>query len=366
MKISKASRSLLLSELYESKKMIFRIVNLPEPAKNYVIMSVSPFLSLLCVGIDDLFSDDSKLSEGYGSKHKLDFANLVAKNRSSIKLLTDKNISKAITIIDQHIFEFNMHLQKNYNWIQKSFISMFGQPDLGVYYYKGIPFSNTCQMSIYTDMFHTTADRNFGEVIRDFSELQFSFINQMVLMLEDKKLPRIEGNKLKSNLDYDDFSSRDFIFYNRKKRNIFVNIEDKSLALFLFNLKCQLSFVINILPSIVSFENSLKYRIEMITYYHSVKTITFLIKKGRFPAKPESKTILDRILSNFNNFFSENNLRNNLYHYELSKDNLSMNFSGNYFVNMVEYQTKQNFDSVVNIMTNDIIQTIEVIDKILN
>jgi len=121
------SKRQLLYELYESKKMIFRILRLPVKSQSLVSMSIPPFLSLLCDGIDKLFSEDnSKISEEFGLINEISFTKLMSQNRASIKLLTYKKISKAIKKIDKQLLSFNNALTKDYNILQKCYVSVFG------------------------------------------------------------------------------------------------------------------------------------------------------------------------------------------------------------------------------------------------
>ena len=371
MNLLDVSRKQLLYELYESKKMLYRILNLPVKSQSLVSMSISPFLSLLCDGIDNLFSEENtRLSENLGLIDEISFTKLMSQNRASIKLLTDKKISNAIKIIDKQLLSFSTALTKDYNILQKGFVSIFGQPDLGVYFYKGIAFSNTSQVSIYQDMFRKltnddiTSDR-LGPIMRDFSAIQSSYINTATSLLEGNLLPKIDSIKCKVNIIDSDFTQEDFIFSNEAKRNVFMNSTiDKNIALYLFNMKCQLLFSLKLIPQIIERNHALRFRIEMIVYYHSVKTIKFLIQKNKFPLNNITKKIVDNILVDFNSIFMDNNLRNNIYHYKLSEDNAQMEMTNDFFISMVEFQTQQNFNDIFNIIENDMEKLIEVLDEI--
>lgn len=364
------SRRQLLYELYESKKMIYRILNLPVKSQSLVSMSISPFLSLLCDGIDNLFSEEnSKLSESLGLIDEVSFTKLMSQNRASIKILTDKKISNAIKIIDKQLLSFNNALTKDYNILQKGYVSIFGQPDLGVYYYKGVAFANTSQLSIYQDMFrkmtnNDITDSRLGPIIRDFSEIQSSYINSFVSQIEGNLLPKIESEKCKVNIIDSNFSEKDFIFLNEAKRNVFMSSDDKNSTLYLFNLKCQLSFSLKIIPLIIERNHALRFRIEMIVYYQSVKTMEFLIKNNKFPLNNTTKEIIDNVLIDFNSTFLNNNLRSNIYHYRFSEDNAQMEMTNDFFISMVEFQTQQNFNDIFTIIENDMEKLIEVLDEI--
>lgn len=209
--ILEASRTQLLTEIYEAKKMLYRILNLPTESQSLISMSISPFLSLLCEGIDNLFSeDDVKFSENYGLIYGMSFTKLMNQNRASVKLLTDKKITRAIKTIDKQLIAFNQDLVREYNLLQRDYISMFGQPDLGIYFFENVAFSNTSQLSIYQDMFRQIAIDNLGNntlgfIIRDFSASQANSISSFASAIEGKTLPKIDSNKCKLDISDNDF-----------------------------------------------------------------------------------------------------------------------------------------------------------------
>lgn len=368
--ILEASRTQLLTEIYEAKKMLYRILNLPTESQSLISMSISPFLSLLCEGIDNLFSeDDVKFSENYGLIYGMSFTKLMNQNRASVKLLTDKKITRAIKTIDKQLIAFNQDLVREYNLLQRDYISMFGQPDLGIYFFENVAFSNTSQLSIYQDMFRQIAIDNLGNntlgfIIRDFSASQANSISSFASAIEGKTLPKIDSNKCKLDISDNDFSEKDFIFIDERKRNIFLHSENKNLSLYLFNIKCQMSFALKLAPKIIDRNHALRFRVEIIAYYQSMKTIDFLIKKGKLLLSSTKMEILDKLLINFNNIFSDNYLRNNIYQYRFSDDNVHMVMKNDYFISMIEFQTRQDFNCVFGNIERDMTELIEVLDEI--
>lgn len=368
--ILEASRTQLLTEIYEAKKMLYRILNLPTESQSLISMSISPFLSLLCEGIDNLFSeDDVKFSENYGLIYGMSFTKLMNQNRASVKLLTDKKITRAIKTIDKQLIVFNQDSVRDYNLLQRAYISMFGQPDLGIYFFENVAFSNTSQLSNYQDMFRQIAIDNLGNntlgfIIRDFSASQANSISTFASAIEGKVLPKIDSKKCKLDISDNDFSEKDFIFIDERKRNIFLHSENKNLSLYLFNIKCQMSFALKLAPKIIDRNHALRFRVEFIVYYQSMKTIDFLIKKGKLLLSSTKMEILDKLLINFNNIFSDNNLRNNIYHYRFSDDNVHMVMKDDYFISMIEFQTRQDFNCVFGNIERDMNKLIEILDEI--
>lgn len=361
------SRLQLFNELYESKKMIYRVLNLSSDVQSMLSISLSPFLSLLCNSIDDLFSsDENKISDNFEEIMGIKVSKLISQNRASVKLLTDKKISKATSIIGKQLETFNRELQSDYSFIQKAYVDIFGQPDLGVYFYTNIPFANTSQLSIYNDALkNLNADTNqLGPLIKKFSEYQAALINSVLSPIEGKTWDKIEKSNCIADISQTDFMDKDYIIYNDKKRNIFLNIKDKNHALYLFNMQCQLNFASKIIPKII-LDNSLGYRIEMIIYYHSVKSIDFIYRKKRnmFASKYFSK--IEGIIDQSNKLFLNNNLRSNLYHHNLSEDNKNMEISSNIFASMVEFQTRENFTFVMDTVRKETLKLINLLNELL-
>ena len=290
-------------------------------------------------------------------------------NRASVKLLTDKKITRAIKTIDKQLIAFNQDLVRDYNLLQRAYISMFGQPDLGIYFFENVAFSNTSQLSIYQDMFRQIAIDNLGNntlgfIIRDFSASQANSISSFASAIEGKTLPKIDSKKCKLDISDNDFSEKDFIFIDERKRNIFLHSENKNLSLYLFNIKCQMSFALKLAPKIIDRNHALRFRVEIIVYYQSMKTIDFLIKKGKLLLSSTKMEILDKLLINFNNIFSDNYLRNNIYHYRFSDDNVHMVMKNDYFISMIEFQTRQDFNCVFGNIERDMTELIEILDEI--
>ena len=121
------SRAQLISEVYESKKMSYRLINLPRDIQGYVATSLLPYLSLICDGIDSLFEANNILpSSEFEDINEISFTKLIGRTRASSKLLTDKaKINKAINILDKDIRNFCDELKKDYSEEQIAFVNMF-------------------------------------------------------------------------------------------------------------------------------------------------------------------------------------------------------------------------------------------------
>lgn len=61
MDLVQVSRSQLISEVYECKKMLYRLINLPEDVLSNISNSLLPYLSMICDGIDNLFQTEDSV-----------------------------------------------------------------------------------------------------------------------------------------------------------------------------------------------------------------------------------------------------------------------------------------------------------------
>lgn len=366
------SRLNLISEVYESKKMIFRIINLPEEIQPLVTTSFIPYLSMICDGIDSLFKDnETKPSEIFGDVGGKSFTYLIGKTRASSKLFTDKKIGKALNIINKEIERFNMSLRNGYYEKELAYIIENGQPDLGVYYYKNKPFANTSQLLIYQEDFFEIFDsfdsiEKVGPIIQEFSMNQAQYINSILSELEGNQLDIIQRENCIVELDELDFKTKDYIFSQEKYRNIFNNVLDKRISLYLFNVMCQLNFSMLLLNKLIDSSHSLKYRLELLIYYNSVQAIKYVHTRESGNLNISLKKEMTAIIEFQNILFSKNNsLRNNVYHYVFSEDNLNMEINNDYFISMVEFQTERNFDEVMLDIRNDMKKITELIETMI-
>lgn len=92
MDLLQISRNQLISEVYESKKMICRLINLPRDIQGNISISLIPYLSMVCDGIDSLFQTEESIvfSSEFEDINGKSFTTLIKKVRASSKLLTDK------------------------------------------------------------------------------------------------------------------------------------------------------------------------------------------------------------------------------------------------------------------------------------
>lgn len=348
MDLLQASRSQLISEIYECNKMIYRLINLPENIRSYISNSLLPYLSMICDGIDGLFPTEEPvvLSSKFEDINGISFTTLIQKNRASSKLLTDKkSIRNAIKILDSETKNFHDELRKNYTKVQLAYVEIFGQDDLGIFYYKNKPFANTSQINLYINPFNSSVGE-VGNHLFKFSKQVAMYINEFYSLLEGHILPHLKQEDYITNVNCEDFIYQDYIYSEEKRRNIFNNVLDERVSLYLLNMQCQLNFAINILDLLID-EHPLKYRIQLLIYYYSVKAIDFASKSGYLEALEEHREKITIVIETHKKIFNSSTFRNNLFHYKFSPK-INFSLSKNYFEIMVETLTSVSLENLLN------------------
>lgn len=124
------------------------------------------------------------------------FQELVKSIRVSYKLYSDKKVNKINTILKKEGISRLELLTKNYNFIQRKYIQKFGQEDLGVFFFNGVPYGNSSQMSIYLEnllsirsieSIKNINDETFILATKYFENIA-KFINSVVVSPYDKNI----------------------------------------------------------------------------------------------------------------------------------------------------------------------------------
>lgn len=355
------SRSQLISEVYECKKMLYRLINLPEDVRSNISNSLLPYLSMICDGIDNLFQteDPVVLSSKFEDINGKSFTTLIKKIRASSKLLTDKkNLRISIKMLDSETKKFHDELIKDYTEEQLAFVKACGQDDLGVFYYKNKPYANSSQINLYIKPFNSSVG-DVGKDIFKFSMQVAMYINGFCSVLEGHTLPHLKQEDYITNVDCEDLISLDYIYSEEKQRNIFNNVIDKGVSLYLLNMQCQLNFALNILDLLID-EHPLKYRIQLLIYYYSVQAIDFAFSSGYLEELEERQETITSVIETHKRIFNCSTFRNNLFHYNLSTE-ITPSLSENYFESMVETLTSV---SLENLLTS-VYKEMDIVEKLI-
>lgn len=359
-----ASRAQLISEVYESKKMIYRLISLPSDTQGYVSTSLLPYMSLICDGIDSLFKEDNiALSSGFEDVNEISFTKLIGRTRASAKLLTDKKkINKAINILDEEITNFCNLLKRGYSQEQIDYVNMYGQADLGIFYFKNKPFANTCQLNLYIKPLNSDIVKVGGDVYK-FSIQVGQYIQGFLSGFEGDTLEEIKRENYIRKVDNADFKYTDYIFSDEKHRDIFNDKNDKGLALYLFNMQCQLNFSLSIL-NVVLDNHSLKFRIQLLTYYYSVQALKYAFGSDMQRLDRKHQDMIGKVVDKHNEVFESNTFRNNLFHYKISIESLGK-IDSNYFESMVKEETSVDLNELLIIVYKEMYKIEALIEEII-
>ncbi|SDO07936.1 hypothetical protein SAMN05518871_1105 [Psychrobacillus sp. OK028] len=360
MDLLQISRSQLISEVCESEKMLKRLNNVPLDSRSYFSSSLLPYLSMICDGIESLFpyEDTVALSSEFEDINGMSFTTLIKKIRASSKLLTDKkNIQTSIKMLDSEMTKFHDELIKDYNMWQLAYVKILGQEDLGVFYYKNKPFANSSQINLYIKPFNSSV-MGVGEGLYKFGCQSARYISRFCSELADG-VPQLKKEAYITTLDCNDFTHRDYVYSQKKHRNIFNNAIDRGVALYLLNMQCQLNFALMILDLLIE-EHPLKYRIQLLIYYYSVQAIDFAFNSGYLAKLEEHQETITTVIQTHKKIFKQNTLRNNLFHYKLSEE-VNPSFGESYFQSMVETHTAKSLEDLL----TTVYEEMDIVEKLI-
>lgn len=360
MDLLQISRSQLISEVYESEKMLNRLKNVPLDSRSYISSSLLPYLSMICDGIVSLFPDEDTvvLSREFEDINGKSFTTLIKKIRASSKLLTDKrNIRTSIKMLDSEMTKYHDELIKDYTMWQLAFVKILGQDDLGVFYYKNKPFANSSQINLYIKPFNSSV-MGVRESLYKFGWQSTRYISRFCSELVGCA-PQLKKEAYIINLDCKDFIHQDYIYSDKKRRNIFNNAIDKGVALYLLNMQCQLNFALMILDLLIE-EHPLKYRIQLLIYYYSVQAIDFSFSSGYLAELEEHQETITTVTQTHKKIFKDNAFRNNLFHYKLSEE-IKPSLDESYFRAMVETHTATSLEELL----TTIYEEMDIVEKLI-
>jgi hypothetical protein len=185
------------------------------------------------------------------------------------------------------------------------------------------------------------------------------YINGFYSVLEGHTLPHLKQEDYITNVDCEDLIPQDYIYSEEKHRNIFNNVIDKGISLYLLNMQCQLNFALNILDLLID-DHPLKYRIQLLIYYYSVQAIDFAFSSGYLEELEELQETITVVIETHKTIFNGSTFRNNLFHYKLSEE-INPSLSKNYFEIMVETLTSA---SLENLLTT-VYKEMDIVEKLI-
>lgn len=328
----------LLIEVQEVYEMMDKLTNSDVEITSYISTSLIPYLSFVCDGLDYFHSGTNKVhSSWYEDIEENSVQKLIKENRSALKLYSENKKSKVISKLEDDTSLFYEFLTSDYNLIQKIYIKLFGQHDLGIYSFRKIEYANTYQLFKNVKNLYIDNNRITGPIMREFGIVLANYISK-ASGYPVSKTP----NKIFSLND--NFTHRDVYFKNSKRFNAFNRTDEKYWRLFLYNYYCQNNFIRNILPVVLGVRRNFYYRMKFCTYLLSIKGLDLLANKV-----PEIKELYsdinELIIARESILPIKSNLRKNLFHYNV--ENIpyeKFDEKGNIFKQMIEYSVMLSFE----------------------
>ncbi|MFB8675509.1 hypothetical protein [Enterococcus gallinarum] len=364
--LQKVSFILLSQESAEAKQIIHQLVNSRFKQQEELSISIIPFLSSVCDGWLSFFQSQN-IDMELSFIENISFDKLVKSTRVSYKLYSDKKQNKINNKLQDDGLKRLYLLKTEYNFIQRKFVELFGQRDLGVFTLDGIPYGNTSQLSIYLEKIIdfnsatslTNLQKNSALFLTKYSECIASLINCVVTPsfqsgIDKKKTLILELNRL---------SHHDYFFYDEQRKNLLGGCLPTNTQLFLFNILCQNNFVNKVLPIVFQTSGVLYFRSKLQTYLVSVNCLSLILKRYSYNINKNQISNIKNIIEEKERIFTfENKLRNNIFHYDIQDVPISIfNDSLHYFEEMLEYCTMIDFNSLISIID----QSFLMIDQII-
>lgn len=349
----------LLIEVQEVYEMLDKLINSDDEITSYILTSLIPYLSFVCEGLDYFHSETNKVhSSWYEDIKGNSVQKIIKETRSALKLYSENKKNKVIPKLEDDTALFYEFLTSNYNLIQKTFIKLFGQHDLGIYSFKEIEYANTYQLFKNIKSLYINNNEIIGTVMREFGIVLANYISKASIYPVNKT-----PNKIFSLND--NFTHRDVYFKDFKRFNAFNSTEEKYWRLFLYNYYCQNNFIRNILPVVLGVRGNFYYRMKFCTYLLSIKGLDLLANKV-----PE----ITKVYSDIHELIKareaivpiKSGLRNNLFHYNV--ENIPYEIfdeKGNIFKQMIEYSVMTSFEEFDNQIDQELDKYQKIISQIL-
>ncbi|MDG2978751.1 hypothetical protein KNP65_02210 [Latilactobacillus curvatus] len=351
-KIDEVSLRILMEESNSAYWIMYQITKGKIKDESQLSISLLPFLSSVCDGWL-MFFKLQNLNIVLPEINNISFEKYVQSTRVSYKLYSDKKVNRINRTLKKSGFERLRLLITNYNIIQRIFIKLFGQEDLGVFCFIGTPYGNTSQLSIYLDKLvdieSTSSLSEYNDSLRpvliDYSKILSTLINSVVNNAFKDKVGLEEIEQFSSV----EFQHKDYFFYDKRRKNILGGFLPRDTQLFLFDIYCQNNFINNVMPLFLKESESLFYRSKLQTYLTSINSLILIQKKYKALINSEQTRSIERIIKEKEEYFTlENKLRNNIFHYGIEGVPVSVFKNPNcYFKELVEYSVRLEFNEFI-------------------
>lgn len=351
--LDEISFSVLLDETTEVRQLLENLVNLKHDIYSKISIGALPFISSLSDGILHFLPEEHIEELPDIGQQKL--KKIIANVRVSYKQYSDKRFNKAIKSILEIEKVFYSQMMKKYNLLQKLIVRICGQEDLGVFYYKGIPYANTNQQHIYLESILSKSDRKEVPYFSsEVSTLLLEYSKNLGTLINSVNLKTISTIPIQ-HVDPSDFVLKDFFLLDKKRKNFLTGSLPLETQLFLFNILCQNNFILYLIPDVLKSKEKFFTRSLIQCYLVSINALRTVYEKynscfSNFQNKQFSK-IIDNKEKHLN---IDQSVRNNIFHYKISDVPLEV-FStpDKFFEELIEFHSNKPFKEYQELLINE-------------
>lgn len=356
---------ILLDEVGEARQLLENLVSLNHEVSSEVSIGLLPFISSIGDGIINFLPEDS--FEEFPRIGQQEFKQIIANVRVSSKQYTDKKFNKALKMILGIEESFYLQMMKEYDFLQKLIIKLFGQPEFGVYYFKGIPYANTNQYHIYLENILSKIDRRdlpyFSE---EATSLFCEYSKNLGTLINSSNLKKILEQST-NNISTDDFELRDFYLLDQKRRNFLTGNLPLELQLFLFNILCQNNFILYVMPVILESKRYFFTRSLVQSYLVSITALRFTDKKYSNNFSDSQRQQFREFIDNKEKLFNvTQEFRNNIFHYKIEGVPIENFINQNHFFeDLIVFHSGKTFRDFQELLISEVVQINKLISSVI-
>ncbi len=363
--IEMISFCILLEEVGEVRQLLENLINLKKETFSNISIGIIPFASSLCDGVLHFLPEN--VIEELPNIRGQELKRIIANVRVSYKQYSDKKFNKAMKMIYGREEVFYSQMIKDYKLLQKLVIGIFGQHDLGVFYYKGIPYANTNQYHIYLESILSKTGRNDISYFSDeATSLFFEYSKNLGTLINSTNIKPI-SNAISQEINPNDFEQKDFFVLDTKRRNFLVGSLPIETQLFLFNILCQNNFILYVMPDILKSKKQFFTRSLIQCYLVSITAIRLVYTKYETYLSEAQKEQFCKIIDNKEKYLNINqSFRNNIFHYKISNIPLEVfTNSDEFFKELVEFHSNKRFKDFQELLVAETIKINHLIDSLI-
>ena len=360
------SFSILLDEVAEARQLLENLVSLKKTVYSELSIGVIPFVSSLSDGIIKFLPIE--VQGDFPNIGDQEFQKIVSSVRVSYKQYTDKKFNKATKLILKIEKRFYSQKVENYNLFQKLNVKLFGQHDLGVYYFNGIPYANTNQYHIYLESILSKTNKKDISYFDNRATNLFMEYSKGLGTLINSANQKVIAEPLIQDVKTGGFERRDFYLLDTRRRNFLTGNLPMETQLFLFNILCQNNFVIHIMPSVLKSKNHFFTRSLIQCYIVSVTALRLLLNKHSSLFSGSQLEKIHDILNNKEKIFNlRNDFRNNVFHYKIS--NVPLQIFTNpeqFFEELIEFHSSKKIKENQKLLLLELCKINDLINSFIN